>query len=56
LGDSRHPNRNAFRSSELVNTQNPFAVIFGCSDSRLAAEIIFDVGPGDVSSCEQPGT
>ena len=27
--------------------QNPFAIIFGCSDSRLAAEIIFDLGLGD---------
>src|SRR5690606_2426708 len=26
---------------------NPFAVIFGCSDSRVAAEIIFDQGLGD---------
>ena len=47
-GDSLHPNQNASRRSELVNTQNPFAVIFGCADSRLAAEIIFDVGLGDV--------
>ena len=31
----------------MVNQQNPFAVIFGCSDSRLAAEIIFDLGLGD---------
>ncbi|GAC1494855.1 MAG: hypothetical protein NVS2B15_16420 [Pseudarthrobacter sp.] len=31
----------------MVSTQNPFAVIFGCSDSRLAAEIIFDLGLGD---------
>lgn len=47
-GDSLHPNQNASRRSELVHTQNPFAVIFGCADSRLAAEIIFDVGLGDV--------
>ena len=47
-GDSKHPNQNASRRSELVNSQNPFAVIFGCADSRLAAEIIFDVGLGDV--------
>jgi carbonic anhydrase len=47
-GDSKHPNQNASRRSELVHTQNPFAVIFGCADSRLAAEIIFDVGLGDV--------
>jgi carbonic anhydrase len=47
-GDSMHPNQNAHRRSELVNIQSPFAVIFGCADSRLAAEIIFDVGLGDV--------
>jgi carbonic anhydrase len=47
-GDSLHPNQNASRRSALVNTQSPFAVIFGCADSRLAAEIIFDVGLGDV--------
>lgn len=47
-GDSLYPNQNAARRSELVTTQNPFAVIFGCADSRLAAEIIFDVGLGDV--------
>jgi hypothetical protein len=35
---------------ELVVTENPFAVIFGCADSRLAAEIIFDVGLGAVTS------
>ncbi|MEW1821502.1 carbonic anhydrase [Arthrobacter sp. NPDC080031] len=46
-GDAVHPNQGASRRSELVNTQNPFAVIFGCSDSRLAAEIIFDLGLGD---------
>jgi carbonic anhydrase len=45
---TNHPNQDATRRSALVSTQNPFAVIFGCSDSRLAAEIIFDVGLGDV--------
>ena len=30
-----------------MENQHPFAVIFGCSDSRLAAEIIFDLGLGD---------
>ena len=47
-GTARHPNQNASRRSSLVDAQNPFAVIFGCSDSRLAAEIIFDLGLGDV--------
>jgi carbonic anhydrase len=46
-GSSVHPNQDAARRSSLVNEQNPFAIIFGCSDSRLAAEIIFDLGLGD---------
>ncbi len=46
-GTSSHPNQDASRRSSLVNAQNPFTLIFGCSDSRLAAEIIFDLGLGD---------
>ena len=42
-----HPSQGAGRRQELVVAQNPFAVIFGCSDSRVAAEIIFDQGLGD---------
>ena len=42
-----HPNQDAARRSSLVSTQHPFVMIFGCSDSRLAAEIIFDLGLGD---------
>jgi carbonic anhydrase len=47
-GETSHPNQDASRRSSLVENQHPFAVIFGCSDSRLAAEIIFDVGLGGV--------
>lgn len=46
-GEARHPNQDASRRSSLVENQHPFAVVFGCSDSRLAAEIIFDLGLGD---------
>lgn len=45
--NSSHPNQDAARRTSLLSTQHPFAVIFGCSDSRLAAEIIFDLGLGD---------
>ncbi|GAA2961602.1 carbonic anhydrase [Glutamicibacter bergerei] len=48
LGNTQHPNQDGARRESLVAGQEPFAVIFGCSDSRLAAEIIFDVGLGDV--------
>ena len=46
-GTSSHPTQDASRRSSLVENQHPFAVIFGCADSRLAAEIIFDLGLGD---------
>ncbi|MDO5617511.1 carbonic anhydrase [Kocuria sp.] len=46
-GDSEHPNQNASRRESLTQAQHPFTTIFGCSDSRLAAEIIFDLGLGD---------
>ena len=43
-----HPNQDAHRRSLLAGGQRPFALIFGCSDSRVAAEIIFDRGLGDL--------
>lgn len=36
------------RRSELTKGQQPFAVLLGCSDSRVPAEIIFDLGLGDL--------
>ena len=43
-----HPSQGFDRRAELKVSQHPFAVVFGCSDSRVAAEIIFDQGLGDV--------
>jgi carbonic anhydrase len=34
------------RRAELANGQHPFAVVFGCGDSRVAAELVFDQGLG----------
>ncbi len=36
------------RIPELARGQQPFAVILGCSDSRVPAEIVFDQGLGDL--------
>ncbi|WP_320821526.1 carbonic anhydrase [Reinekea sp.] len=36
------------RRNSLVEGQMPFAVILGCSDSRVPAEIVFDQGLGDL--------
>jgi carbonic anhydrase len=33
---------------DFIETQAPFAIILGCSDSRVPAEIIFDQGLGDL--------
>ncbi|MET7356526.1 carbonic anhydrase [Streptomyces mirabilis] len=48
VGKPQHPNQDAARRAETAPGQRPFAVLFGCSDSRLAAEIIFDRGLGDL--------
>ena len=39
---------NFVRRSELADRQEPFAIILGCSDSRVPAEIVFDQGLGDL--------
>jgi len=36
------------RRSELAEGQEPFAIILGCSDSRVPAEIVFGQGLGDL--------
>ena len=36
------------RRMELVEDQNPFAIVLGCSDSRVPAELVFDQGLGDL--------
>ena len=38
----------AARRRELATGQHPFAVILGCADSRVPAEIVFDQGLGDL--------
>ena len=47
-GERIHPHQDAEHRAALAAAQRPFAVVFGCSDSRLAAEIIFDRGLGDL--------
>jgi carbonic anhydrase len=47
-GEPRHPRQDVERRHELAEGQRPRAALFGCSDSRLAAEIIFDKGLGDL--------
>lgn len=46
-GTPIHPAQDIQRRRDLASEQHPFVVVFGCSDSRLAAELIFDQGLGD---------
>mgnify|MGYP006149130045 FL=1 len=46
-GELAHPRQDIDRREALAEKQTPFAALFGCADSRLSAEIIFDVGLGD---------
>ena len=36
------------RRAELTRSQEPFAIVLGCSDSRVPAEMVFDQGLGDL--------
>jgi len=43
-----HPNQDRERRNEVAKGQKPFAIIVGCSDSRIPPEILFDQGIGDL--------
>ena len=45
---SQAPLDTQMRRNELAEGQEPFAIILGCSDSRVPAEIVFDQGLGDL--------
>ena len=47
-GRPEHPSQSIEHRASLAVAQRPTAVVFGCADSRVAAEIIFDMGLGDM--------
>jgi carbonic anhydrase len=38
----------AARRAQLTAAQEPFAIVLGCSDSRVPVELVFNQGPGDL--------
>ena len=46
--DIRRADQSHDRRAELAAGQRPFAIILGCSDSRVPAELVFDQGLGDL--------
>lgn len=47
-GKPQHPSQSVEHRASLAGGQKPTAVVFGCADSRVAAELIFDQGLGDM--------
>ncbi len=45
---SERPHGDAARRGELATGQRPFATILACADSRVAPELVFDQGLGDL--------
>ncbi|HEY2502945.1 MAG TPA: carbonic anhydrase [Mycobacterium sp.] len=47
-GRPEHPSQSVEHRASLAGGQKPTAVVFGCADSRVAAELIFDQGLGNM--------
>jgi carbonic anhydrase len=47
-GNATHPDQSSLRLAEVTSGQHPFAIVVGCSDSRVPPEIVFDQGIGDL--------
>jgi len=45
---SKHPDQSKARVKEVAQAQHPFATVLSCADSRVAPEILFDEGIGDL--------
>lgn len=54
--EARRMNRDLMQQVEMTSDgQYPFAVVLGCVDSRVAPEIVFDQGIGDIFSARVAG-
>jgi carbonic anhydrase len=52
----RDGGQGAVRRKQVLAGQDPFAIIVGCSDSRVPVEIVFDQGLGDLFVIRVAGT
>lgn len=50
-----HPHQTHQQLIAVASEQHPFAVVIGCSDSRVPPEIIFDQGLGDIFDVRTAG-
>lgn len=54
-GSSERPHQDLERRAATAAGQAPFATVFGCMDSRVAAELVFDRGLGDLAVVRTAG-
>lgn len=47
-GHAEHPRQTPTRVKQIAAHQDPFAIVLGCADSRVGAELLFDQGLGDL--------
>jgi carbonic anhydrase len=47
-GHPTHPHQTLVRVKELAKGQHPGAIVLACADSRVAPEVLFDQGLGDL--------
>jgi carbonic anhydrase len=47
-GELKHPHTDNSRREDLQGSQQPFAVVLSCADSRVVPELLFDQGLGDL--------
>ncbi|MGL5076515.1 MAG: carbonic anhydrase [Waterburya sp.] len=52
---SQNPDRSLMRIYEVSQAQHPFAAFLSCADSRVAPELIFDEGIGNIFDIRIPG-
>src|SRR5689334_12076974 len=54
-GKAQWPNQTAARRQEVSKKQSPRAIVFGCIDSRMPPELVFDQGLGDLLTIRTAG-
>lgn len=54
-GEAKHPNQNVDARTATEDHQAPWALVHGCVDSRVAPELVFDQGIGDIFTTRTAG-
>ncbi|WP_102157648.1 carbonic anhydrase [Zhihengliuella halotolerans] len=54
-GEAHHPNQGVDARTDVAGHQTPWALVHGCVDSRVAPELVFDQGIGDIFTTRTAG-